>query len=176
MRSWEADYIKTSLWDEIEKDFAIARMEEKARQDKWDRRFIDLAKHVASWSKDPSTQTGAVIVDKNRRVVSVGYNGLSQGVKDLPERLNNRDIKYKIIVHCERNAIIFAQRDLTGCILYTYPFMSCSTCASMVIQAGITRCVAPASDNPRWQEEFALAREIFGEAGVTVDEIDYKGD
>lgn len=141
---------------------------------KWDRRFIELAKHVASWSKDPSTQTGAVIVDKNRRVVSVGYNGLSKGVEDTPERLNNRDIKYKIIVHCERNAIIFAQRDLSGYTMYTWPFMSCSTCASMVIQAGITRCVAPQNDNPRWQEEFVLAREIFAEAGVQVEELQYE--
>ena len=143
------------------------------RQKKWDERFISLAKHIASWSKDPSTQTGAVIVDKNRRIISVGYNGLSQGVEDKQERLNNRDIKYRIIVHCERNAIIFAQRDLTGCTLYTWPFMSCSICAGMVIQAGINRCVAPRSDNPRWQEEFSLAREIFKEACVSVEEIDY---
>jgi deoxycytidylate deaminase len=43
----------------------------------------------------------------------------------------------------------------------------------MVIQAGITRCVAPTSDNPRWQEEFSLAREILNEAGVSVEEIPY---
>jgi dCMP deaminase len=140
-------------------------------ENKWDKRFIELAKHIASWSKDPSTQTGAVIVDNKRRVVSVGYNGMARGVHDTDERLNNRDIKYKIIVHCERNAIIFANRDLEGCTLYTWPFMSCSTCASMVIQAGIKRCVAPKSDNPRWQEEFNLAREIFNEAGVKVVEL-----
>jgi dCMP deaminase len=145
---------------------------DKERQAKWDKRFIEMARLVASWSKDPSTQTGAVIVDQKRRVVSVGYNGLSQGVKDLPERLNNRDIKYKIIVHCERNAIIFANRCLDDCTLYTWPFMSCSTCAAMVIQAGITRCVAPFSDNPRWKDEFALSQEIFSEAGVNVDLLD----
>lgn len=141
--------------------------------DWWDRWFLGMAKYVASASKDPSTQTGAVIIDDKKRVISVGYNGLSRGVEDTAERLNNRDIKYKIIVHCERNAIIFAQRDLAGCTLYTWPFMSCSTCASMIIQAGITKCVAPTSNNPRWQEEFALAREIFGEAGVEVREIEY---
>ncbi len=138
-------------------------------QEKWDIRFVELAKHIACWSKDPSTQTGAVIVDNNRRIVSVGYNGLSKGVKDTPERLNNRDIKYKIIVHSERNAIIFAQRNLDGCTLYTWPFMSCSTCASMVIQAGIKRVVAPYSDNERWVDEFKLSSEILNEAGVFID-------
>ena len=147
-------------------------VEAAEKQAKWDKRFVELARLVASWSKDPSTQTGAVIVDPKRRVISVGYNGLSQGVKDLPERLNNREIKYKIIVHCERNAIIFANRCLDGCTLYTWPFMSCSTCAAMVIQAGITRCVAPFSDNPRWKEEFELSKEIFSEAGVNVDLLD----
>lgn len=143
--------------------------------DKWDRRFLDLAKLVSTWSKDPSTQTGAVIVDGDRRIVSVGYNGLPQGVEDLPERLNDRDTKYKMIVHCERNAIIFAKRDLSGCTLFTYPFMSCAPCAGMVIQSGITRVVAPLNDNPRWQADFELSKQMFKEAGVIVDLVNCFG-
>jgi dCMP deaminase len=133
---------------------------------KWDRRFVELAKHIASWSKDPSTQAGAVIVDGKRRLVSVGFNGLAQGVEDLPERLNNRDLKYKMFVHCERNAIIFARQSLEGCTLYTWPFMSCGACAAMIIQTGMIRTVAPFSENPRWQDEFELATVQFKEAGV----------
>ena len=140
--------------------------------EKWDKRFIELARFISKWSKNPSTQTGAVIVDPKRRVVSVGYNGLSQGVKDLPERLNNRELKYKIIVHCERNALLFANKSTEGCVLYTWPFMSCSTCASMVIQGGIKRCVAPWSDNPRWKDEFELSKELFQEAEVEVVLLD----
>jgi len=142
------------------------------RQLKWDKRFVELARFVAQWSKDPSTKTGAVIVDPKRRVISVGYNGLAQGVEDLPERLENRDIKYKIIVHCERNALLFACKPVDGCTLYTWPFMSCSTCAAMVIQSGITRCVAPFSDNERWVAEFELSKQMFKEAEVQVDLLD----
>lgn len=142
------------------------------RQKKWDKRFVELARFISKWSKDPSTQTGAVIVDPNRRVISVGYNGLSQGVDDLPERLNNREIKYKIIVHCERNALLFANRSLDNCTLYTWPFMSCSTCAAMVIQSGVKRCVAPFSDNERWKADFELSQTMFAEAGVVVDLMD----
>jgi dCMP deaminase len=136
------------------------------RTEKWDRRFLKLAEFIAQWSKDPSTKTGAVIVDPNNRVVSVGYNGFPKGVIDLSERLENREVKYKLIVHCERNAILFAQRSVEGCRLYTWPFMSCSTCAGTVIQAGIVEAVAPVSDNPRWVDDFKLSKTMFDEAGV----------
>lgn len=137
----------------------------------WDKRFLDLAQHVAQWSKDPSTKTGAVIVDSDNRVVSIGYNGLPKGVEDTPERMNNRELKYQLTVHCERNAIIFAKQPLNGCTLYTWPFMSCSVCAGMVIQAGIKRCVAPKELPERWVDSCNLAVKIFNEAGVKVDLI-----
>jgi dCMP deaminase len=132
---------------------------------KWDQRFLDLARYVSLWSKDPSTKTGAVIT-KGRQVVSLGYNGFAAGVADTPERLEDRKTKYAMMVHCERNAMLYARELLRGCTLYTWPFMSCAPCAAMVIQVGIVRCVAPASDNPRWQEDFALASLMFAEAGV----------
>jgi dCMP deaminase len=136
------------------------------QSDKWDRRFIELAKLISSWSKDPSTQAGAVITDNKRRVISMGYNGLAQGVEDLPERLNNREIKYKMFVHAERNAIIFARQSLENCTIYIWPFMTCGACAAMVIQSGITRVVAPHSDNERWVYDFELATQQYKEAGV----------
>jgi dCMP deaminase len=139
----------------------------------WDRRFLDLAKFMSKWSKDPSTKTGAVIVDRKHRVVSVGYNGFARGVSDWKERLSNRPTKYKFTVHCEQNSIVFAQRDLTNCVLYTYPFMSCASCAGLVIQSGIVRCVAPKSDNARWADDFKISKLIFKEAGVRLDLVDY---
>lgn len=136
--------------------------------DKWHSWFIGLAKYVASASKDPSTKVGAVIIDDDRRIVSCGYNGLPRGVEDSFERLTNRDLKYKMIVHAERNALLFARGSVKGCTLYTYPMMPCATCCSMVIQAGITKVIAPASDNPRWQEDMKMSMELFAEAGVEV--------
>lgn len=135
--------------------------------DKWDFRFLSLAEHIAQWSKDPSTKTGAVITE-GIRIVSVGYNGLPQGIQDTEIRYNNRDLKYKMIVHCERNAMLFAKRGLLGCTLYTWPFLSCAQCAGMVIQAGITRVVAPFSDNERWRDDIAISQTMFEEAHVEV--------
>ena len=145
----------------------------KEQQNKWDLRYLGLAQFIAQWSKDPSTKTGAVIVSKLGSIVSVGYNGFARGVIDTEERLSNREEKYKMIVHCERNAIIFAQRDLTDCTLYTYPFMSCGPCAGMVIQTGIKRCVAPINNNPRWTADFELTKTMFNEAGIKLDLLEY---
>lgn len=135
------------------------------KQNKWDKRFIELARFISLWSLDPSTKVGAVITNK-RRIVSVGYNGLPQGVSDTDERLNNRELKYKLVVHGEINALLFAERSVSGCTLYTFPFLPCSNCASQVIQAGIKRVVAPYNDNPRWVDSFKLSEELFEEAGV----------
>lgn len=137
--------------------------------DKWDRRFVDLARYISTWSKDPSTQTGAVIVAPDLRIVSTGYNGFAKGVKDRPEDYANRELKYLKIVHCERNALLFAHEPLHGCCLYTFPFQSCSVCAAMVIQSGITRCVAPEIPEhlkERWEEDMKLSCQMFEEAGV----------
>lgn len=142
------------------------------QQLKWDFRFLELAKLVSKWSKDPSTKVGAVIVDPLRRIVSLGYNGFARGVEDSEERYNNREEKYKLVVHAERNAIIFATRSLQGCTIYTYPFMPCAPCAGMIIQSGIGRVVAPKDANPRWQEDFKLTRKMFEEAGLVLEEYE----
>ena len=67
---------------------------------KWDFRFLDMAKLVASWSKDPSTQTGAVIVAPRKNIIGVGFNGFPRGMYDSPERLNDRPEKYSRTIHC----------------------------------------------------------------------------
>ena len=132
----------------------------------WNRRFLALAEHIATWSKDPSTKVGAVIVDADRRIISTGYNGFPRDVEDLDQRLNNRDVKYEMIVHGEINAIVFANQNLQGTTLYTWPFMPCSRCAGIVIQSGIRTVVAPYNDNPRWQASFELTEQMFREAGI----------
>lgn len=132
---------------------------------KWDLRFLDLAKLISTWSKDPSTQVGAVITDLNNRIISIGYNGFPQGITDNA-RLDDRETKYKIIVHGEMNAILFANKSLQNCTLYTYPFMPCPRCSSMIIQTGITRVVSYKNTSDRWEEEFKLSSLLFKEANI----------
>lgn len=140
---------------------------------KWDRRFFDLARLVSTWSKDPSSQVGAVIVDEKNRIVSVGFNGFPMGVADTPERLSTREIKYELIVHAEANAILTAPRSVSGTTIYVYPYLPCSRCAGAIIQSGIKKVIVENRPIPeRWLENFNLAKNILTEAGVEVEIVD----
>ena len=136
---------------------------------KWVERFINLAAHVATWSKDPSSQVGAVIIRPDRSVASVGFNGLPRAVSDDPARLADRDQKLLFTVHAELNAILAAREPLHGCSIVVYPFQPCAACAAAIIQAGISEVICPESpDTSRWADSFHAARTMFHEAGTVV--------
>ena len=141
---------------------------------KWDCRFLEMAKLISTWSKDPNTQVGAVIVDANRRVVSTGYNGFPRGIED-DIRLSIREQKLKLIVHAEQNAILFSNNNqpLNNCTIYTYPFMPCSTCAGHIIQVGwINRVVSFKSNSTNWEEHFMQSRKMFEEVDIELLELE----
>ena len=137
--------------------------------DKWDKRFLELAKHVAQWSKDPSVKVGCCISDDKNRVVSLGYNGFPRGVIDDEEALNDRTKKLQRVIHAEPNAILFAQRNLEGHSLYVHPFQPCSNCSILIIQSGIKRVItleASSELKDRWGDSMKVAEQMFKEAGV----------
>jgi dCMP deaminase len=142
---------------------------------KWDLRFLELAKHISQWSKDPSTQVGAAAV-RDRRILATGYNGFPRGVADLPGRLENRSEKYLRTVHAEANAIAQAARNaicLDGADIYVWPFVPCSSCCTLLIQAGFSRVVVPDLPIPdRWEESFQMSQEMFQEAQIDLVLID----
>ncbi|MEW8413002.1 MAG: dCMP deaminase family protein [Candidatus Thiodiazotropha sp.] len=136
---------------------------------KWDTRFLGLAAYISAWSKDPSSQVGAVITDGNR-IVSLGYNGFAAGVEDKQERLDDRDCKLNLTIHAEENAMIFAKRGLADCTVYvTHP--PCPRCASKLIQEEVARIVyiTPSEDFlSRWANDIRLSNEMYREAGVEI--------
>jgi dCMP deaminase len=138
----------------------------------WDVRFLELAKTVAGWSKDPSSKIGAIAV-KDRRMLSTGYNGFPRNIEDKIERLNDREEKYKYVVHAEMNCIYNATYDgvsLNGATLYVYGLPVCPECAKGIIQVGIGKVVIDVrNNNPRlneWLMKYRLTTELFDEAGV----------
>jgi len=137
---------------------------------KWDKRYLALAKEVASWSKDPSTQVGAVTVGNKKEVLSQGFNGLPRGIVDSEDRYNNRETKYKYVVHAEMNAIYnatYSGVSLDGAVLYVYGLPICSECAKGIIQVGIKKVIIEKSKElDNWNESVALSQEMFDEAGV----------
>jgi len=140
---------------------------------KWDYRFLELAKHVASWSKDPSTKVGAVIVNPTtKQVVGMGFNGFARGVEDTEERLNDRSKKLELTVHAEVNAVLNATTSVRGCVIYVYPTIMipacCARCAGVIVQSGIKAVLGYHCPNPseRWMVQSELSSLILKEGGV----------
>lgn len=143
---------------------------------KWDRRFLELARHISTWSKDPSTQVGAVIVRPDRTVASVGFNGFPRGMCDDPKIYEDRNTKLKRVVHAEMNAILNAAEPVKGYTIYVYPpfplVCSCSRCTVHIIQAGISRIVGIEGGEKRFTDDHLVSLMMYYEAGVDVSMYD----
>lgn len=146
---------------------------------KWSIRFLMMAKELSTWSKDPSKKIGAVAVGKNNNVLATGYNGFPRGIKDVAERLNNREEKYKYVVHGEMNCIYNACHSgvsLDGATLYVYGLPVCSECAKGVIQVGIKKVIMQYEDAiPTWEESYKTTSRMFKEAGIVALRYDSSG-
>lgn len=139
---------------------------------KWDNRFMKIAREISTWSKDPSSKIGAVIVNNDRRILATGYNGFPKGIEDTDERLHDREQKYPRIVHAEMNALMAALHSgvsVKDATIYVYGLPVCPECTKSIIQAGIKRVVI--SPDPyvyvtSWTEKWEnISKEILKEVG-----------
>lgn len=143
---------------------------------KWEQRYINLAKEISTWSKDPSRKIGAVAIGQNGQVLSQGYNGFPRGIFDYDDRYTNRETKYKYVVHAEMNCIYNATLNgvsLQHSTLYVWGLPVCSECAKGIIQVGV-QAVYWSTDQevpPIWQESLKLTTDLFYEAGLTFRKI-----
>ena len=136
---------------------------------KWDRRFLRIASEIASWSHDPGTKVGCVLVS-DRRMIASGYNGFPSTLSDSLELYEDRDYKLAVTVHAEANAILNAAKNgakTQSCTAYV-TFPPCSQCAAALIQAGVEKvvCPDPAHAPERWRASFKLANEMLYQSGV----------
>lgn len=127
--------------------------------------FSELVSVISKLSKDPSTKVGALILRPDLTIVSMGYNGFARGVADSDERWNNREVKHKMVIHAEENALLTAREDVRGCLMFCthYP---CSRCASKLVQAGISILIH--SNEKRADHDCGLAEDILMEGVVRV--------
>ena len=140
---------------------------------KWDKRYMQLAEVVSTWSKDPSTKIGTVAIGSKGQVLAQGYNGFPRGIDDSDDRLNNREEKYKYVVHAEMNLIYNATLNgisLDGSTIYIHGLPACSECAKGLIQVGIKRIVMNKESienaGDHWQESFELTLQLLNESGI----------
>ena len=139
----------------------------------WDIKFIELSRHIAEWSKDINRKNGAVIVDSDNIVISLGYNGFPRKCDDSVSSRYEQPTKYLFTEHAERNAIYHAARlgiSLKECRMYVTMF-PCSDCARGIIQSGITKVISPTPDvdHYKWGEHFKAALIMFEEANIEVE-------
>ncbi|HEY7822706.1 MAG TPA: deaminase [Acidimicrobiia bacterium] len=137
---------------------------------KWHVRFLELAAHVAQWSKDPSTKVGCVLVDEQRRVVGMGYNGFPRGVADGKDRYEDRSIKYPMVVHAEANAVLNAVGSTRGTVAYV-THHPCADCMGLLIQAGVRAIITNRPDEglaERFCDSFKITRTMSAESGVCI--------
>lgn len=141
-------------------------------QRKWDLRFLRLAKEVSTWSKDPSTKVGAVLVRPNKTIASIGFNGLPQDMPDSAEILENVEERHACTIHAEMNAVLFAHEPVDGYTLYNYPVLPCDRCAVILIQKRIKRVVAlkTVATKNITQKAYDRARRRMTECGLVVME------
>ena len=135
----------------------------------WDDYFMGVAYLSAMRSKDPGTQVGACVVNADRKIVAIGYNGFPWGCNDdeLPWDREGPflETKYPYVCHAEMNAILNRNaQDLKGCVLYVALF-PCNECAKLIIQSGI-REVVYLSDKYHDQPQMVASRRLLDMAGV----------
>ncbi|MCI6674837.1 MAG: dCMP deaminase family protein [Spirochaetaceae bacterium] len=140
----------------------------------WDEYFMGIAVLSSLRSKDPHTQVGACIVNQDKRIVGVGYNGFPRGCSDdaIPWGREGdwMDTKYPYVCHAELNAILNANGNLKGCTLYVDLF-PCNECAKAVIQAGISRVVY-LSDKYKDSDSTKASKRMFDAAGVSYTHLE----
>ena len=144
----------------------------------WVEYFYNIAEQVKQKSKDERTKIGAVIVGKNKEIVSTGYNSFPRGINDYKKERQERPEKYFWFEHAERNAIYNAARigvSTKGCTMYLTCGMVCADCARAIINAGIVRIFLKrggGAKSDKWIESAARSEMMFEEAGVSVQYYD----
>lgn len=148
---------------------------DRASLSKWDARFLELAEHVAKWSKGPRKFIGSVIVRPERTIAATGYNGPPRGFDDAAFLAMTREDQHKFVTHAEANALAFlTAEDLrrleckrNGYSLFVSPLLPCEACAQAIADAGIRRVVAYCGHiSPDWRASAERAEEIFIRNGV----------
>ncbi len=144
----------------------------------WDEFFMGVSSLAAKRSKDPSTQVGACIVDRENRILSIGYNGTPNGFNDddFPWNRNGNnknETKYPYVCHAELNAILNyrgSRKDLVGAKIYVDLF-PCNECAKAIVQSGINEIIYK-SDKYNNTEENDASKYILDTCGIKYRKID----
>ena len=140
----------------------------------WNQRYMQMAKEISLWSKDPNTKIGAVAVGSKGQILSQGYNGFPRGIRGNPDRLNDRETKYKFVVHAEMSVLYKATQSgvsLDGAKLFVQGLTVGNECCKGIIQVGIKEVYVAQECidlRPHWFESWMQSLDMFNEVGIKV--------
>ena len=142
----------------------------------WDEYFMGVALLSAKRSKDPNSQVGACCINKDKRIIGIGYNGFPKGCSDdvFPWGKTDKSFintKYPYVVHAEANAILNSSTSLKGATLYVTLF-PCNECAKLIIQSGIEKIIY-LDDKNRGSDSYLASRKMLDAAGVTYEKMNH---
>ena len=142
----------------------------------WDEYFMGIAYLSAMRSKDPSTQVGACIIDEDKKIIGLCYNGFPIGSNDDEMPWNKEgeflDTKYPYVVHAELNAILNSIKSLKNCTIYVTHF-PCNECAKAIVQSGIKKVIY-FSDKHKDKDSTKASRRILENAGLEVKKVEVR--
>lgn len=140
----------------------------------WDQYFMGIARLSALRSKDPSTQVGACIVNSEKKIIGIGYNGLPIGIDDdsFPwgKEGDFLDTKYPYVCHAELNAILNSTKNLQGATIYVTLF-PCNECTKAIIQSGIKSLVY-ISDKYKDLEMTVASKRMLDSANISYTQLE----
>ena len=141
----------------------------------WNQYFMGVALLSSKRSKDPSTQVGACIVNQDKRIIGIGYNGFPRGCSDdaFPwgkDSINPLDTKYPYVVHAETNALLNTTSSTKGATLYVTLF-PCNECAKLIIQSGISHIVYMSDKHSGTSSDIANKR-MLDAANITYEKME----
>jgi dCMP deaminase len=142
---------------------------------KWLNRWFEEARQKSLWSKDPSKQIGAIAIGESKQILSVGYNGFPRGILDTPERYQDRETKYKYVVHAEKNLIYNAcltGTSLKGATIFVHGLPVCAECMKGLIQVQVAQIYSLGEINERWIESTEFAKSLAREANIIYEHFD----
>lgn len=138
-----------------------------------------VVRAMATRSRDRSKKVAAIAFGSGETILSTGYNGFPRGVDERPDDRHERPMKYIWTSHAEENMVANAARtgtSLDGSKVLLYGLPPCSTCARLMVQAGVAEILVITDKgmtiSQKWTEDQVFSRQILEEGNVKLTAVE----
>lgn len=138
--------------------------------------YMSLAFMVAQRSFDPNTKCGCILVSKDNRILSTGYNGPIKGINDDKIPLDRDKLYY--MIHSEINALLSytgSHDEIQDAKCYV-TIQPCHECTRALLQKGIKYIYCSNLPLAKCMDEKSMSAQelMLKEKSIKINIIDYK--